>query len=70
MSGSDDMLYHCPRCGYLMRGPNEEGEFDYEKAFWVSAFLDHFWGLLAGLRGKNYFRTECPRCGKSFTVKR
>ena len=27
-------------------------------------------GFLAGLRGKNYFRTECPRCGKSFTVKR
>ena len=70
MSKSDEMLYRCPRCGYLIRGTVEEGEFDYKKAFWVSCFFDYFWGFLAGLRGKDHVRAECPRCGTSFTVER
>lgn len=71
MSNNDAILYRCPHCGCLMRDTDEHEEgYNFKKAFIVSLFLGRFWGGLAGFSGNKRFKTQCLRCGKTFTVKR
>ena len=70
MSNNDAILYRCPYCGCLMRDTDEREGYNYKRAFITSFFLGWWWGGLAGFTGNKRFKTQCLRCGKTFTVKR